>query len=76
MGGVLLGAVVPFTLAVMMPTVNALLNATAEECSADTLTGGARFASLVQRWDQMHFVRTLLSLTSFLVLAIEPVGAL
>ncbi len=56
-GGLLLGAVIPFTLLVIAPTNRALLDpaATADLDRADLLLG---------RWNRLHAVRSLLSLVA------------
>jgi hypothetical protein len=53
-GGILLGSVIPFTLAVMMPTNKQLLAADLEKSSAQT-------SALLSRWGKLHAVRTALS---------------
>jgi Domain of unknown function (DUF1772) len=52
----LIGAVVPFTFAVIMPTNNALL-------AQDRDLGSAETRALLVRWGWLHAVRTILSLT-------------
>jgi Domain of unknown function (DUF1772) len=58
-GGLLLGAVIPFTLFVMLPTNKRLLNPSLDKDSklAD---------QLLHRWAMLHAVRSALSLASFL----------
>jgi hypothetical protein len=65
-GGVLLGFVVPFTLIVILPTNQQLLNPALDRRSAET-------ARLLARWGLLHAVRSVLSglaLLLFLYLAI------
>jgi Domain of unknown function (DUF1772) len=61
-GGILLGAVIPFTLLVILPTNKQLLDPSLDKDSE--LAG-----DLLRRWGQLHVVRSCLSLASFLVLA-------
>ncbi len=63
-GGVLLGAVVPFTLVVTYPTNKQLLDPAAER-SVD------RAAALLGRWNRLHAVRTALSLTALVIFLLE-----
>jgi uncharacterized membrane protein len=59
-GGLLLGAAIPFTLIVILPTNKRLLD--------PSLDKDSRFAAqLLQRWATLHAVRTALSLASLLV---------
>lgn len=60
-GGILLGAVVPFTLVVMWPT-----NKRLEDSALDASGEGAR--DLLQRWGRLHAVRTALGLAALLVM--------
>ena len=53
-GGILVGASVPFTLLVMMPVNNQLLN----EKSPPTLDEAV---SLLKRWGRLHWIRNILS---------------
>ena len=69
-GGVVLGAVIPFTLIVILPTNKQLLSPTLDRRSAET-------ERLLARWGRLHAVRSVLSavaLLLFLYLAIfkEP----
>ena len=59
-GGLLLGAVIPFTLIVILPTNNRLLDPSLDKDSALA-------EQLLQRWATLHAVRSALSLASFLV---------
>ena len=57
-GGLALGALVPFTLVVILPTNKRLL--------ADTLEpGSAEAHALLARWGRLHAVRTIVSLVVF-----------
>ncbi|MGA8222417.1 MAG: DUF1772 domain-containing protein [Candidatus Acidiferrales bacterium] len=60
-GGSLVGAVVPFTLLIIMPTNRLLLNATSPPAENDA-------KPLLRKWARLHAVRTCLSLLGFLVL--------
>jgi hypothetical protein len=60
-GGLLLGAVIPFTLIVILPTNNRLLDPSLDKDSALA-------EQLLQRWATLHAVRSALSLASFLTL--------
>jgi hypothetical protein len=65
-GGILLGAVIPFTLIVILPTNKQLLSPTLDRRSAET-------QRLLARWATLHAVRSVLSavaLLLFLYLAI------
>jgi hypothetical protein len=57
-GGVLLGAVVPFTLLVILPTNNLLL-------APDLDPESAQAAALLRRWGALHAVRTALGTIAF-----------
>jgi len=59
-GGILLGAVIPFTLLVILPTNKQLLDPSLDKDSSLA-------AQLLQRWGALHAVRSGLSLASFLV---------
>jgi hypothetical protein len=61
LGGILLGAVVPFTFIFLMAS-NRLLLDQAKHLDAHALE------SLLAKWARLHAVRTVLSLVSFLVL--------
>jgi hypothetical protein len=60
-GAALLGAVVPFTLIVILPTNKQLLDPTLDPHSPHA-------ARLLQRWGRLHAVRTVLGVLAFLVL--------
>jgi anthrone oxygenase-like protein len=65
-GGVLLGAVIPFTLLVILPTNKLLMSPTLDKRSAQA-------GQLLARWGRLHAVRSALSalaLLLFLYLAI------
>ena len=59
-GGLLLGAVIPFTFVVILPTNKRLLDASLDK-NSELAT------RLLQRWGALHGVRSGLSLASFLV---------
>jgi hypothetical protein len=59
--GLLLGAVVPFTLIVIMPTNRRLL-----EPSRDLDSSASR--ALLQRWNRLHAVRSFLGLAAFVLM--------
>jgi uncharacterized membrane protein len=65
-GGVLVGAVVPFTLAFIMPTNRLLL----DEVSPPKNEEASR---LLTKWAKLHAVRTCLSLLGFIVLLVQLV---
>ncbi len=60
LGGVLLGLVIPFTLIVILPTNRSLLSPNLDR-------GSLEARQLLDRWNRLHAVRSLLSLSSFLV---------
>jgi hypothetical protein len=59
-GGVALGAVIPFTLIVILPTNKRLLSPTLDKRSAQT-------RQLLGRWVMLHAVRSVLSALAFLL---------
>ena len=61
LGALLLGAVIPFTLIIILPTNKRLLD---PSLGKDSKLAG----QLLQRWATLHAVRSALSLASFLVL--------
>ena len=63
-GGALVGAVVPFTLAFIMPTNRLLLDAASPLKDDEALV-------LLAKWAQLHPVRAFLSLFGFAVLLVE-----
>ena len=60
-GGLLLGAVVPFTLIAILPTNKQLLDPTLDRNSQ-------RAADLLSRWGKLHAVRSVLSVSAFVIL--------
>jgi hypothetical protein len=60
-GGLLLGAVIPFTLIVILPSNKRLLDPSLDKDSELA-------QQLLQRWATLHAVRSALSLASFLLL--------
>ena len=58
MAGLLLGAVVPFTLIVIMPTNRRLLEPARDLASAET-------RALLGRWNKLHAVRSVLAFAAF-----------
>ena len=60
-GGVLLGSVIPFTLAVMLPTNKQLLDPSLDR-------GSERAARLLSRWGRLHWVRSGASLVALMIL--------
>jgi Domain of unknown function (DUF1772) len=60
LGGLLLGAVVPFTLIVILPTNELLLGPALDLNSSES-------ATLLRRWGRLHAVRSAASLVAFLV---------
>ena len=60
LGAILLGAVVPFTLIVILPTNNALLDGT-----LDPRSQKARL--LLIRWGRLHAIRSILSTAAFVL---------
>lgn len=67
--GLLLGAVIPFTLLVILPTNRRLLSPGLDPHSAEG-------ATLLTRWGKLHTVRTVASGAAFLLLGLHMVGAL
>jgi Domain of unknown function (DUF1772) len=61
-GGVALGALVPFTLVVILPTNTRLLAATLDPASVEA-------QALLTRWGWLHAVRTLVSVLVFAAFA-------
>ena len=59
-GGALLGLVVPFTLIVIMPTNKRLLASIRD-------TGSDETRHLLERWNRLHAVRSLLSATALVI---------
>ncbi len=67
--GLLLGAVVPFTLIVIMPTNKRLLDAGLDR-------GSPEAAALLARWGRLHAVRSVVSGVAFLLLGLHRTGIL
>jgi uncharacterized membrane protein len=67
LGGLLLGAVIPFTLVVISPTNKRLLDPVLDRGSAET-------AALLSRWGRLHAVRSLLSTVAFGLLVWQLAG--
>jgi len=65
--GLLLGAVVPFTLIVILPTNQRLLDPTLDP-------GSAEAAALLARWGRLHALRSLASGVAFLLLGLHRPG--
>ena len=63
LGGLLLGAPVPFTLLAILPTNHRLLAPTLDPDSAEA-------AALLRRWGRLHAVRTAAGLLAFAVLVV------
>jgi uncharacterized membrane protein len=61
-GGIALGAIIPFTLIVIFPTNKQLLDSSLEKDSELTL-------KLLIRWGKLHAVRSALALMSFVLFA-------
>ena len=59
-GGLLLGAVVPFTFIVILPTTELLLDVSLDLDSPES-------AALLRRWGRLHAVRSAASLVAFLI---------
>ena len=59
-GGIILGAVIPFTLIVIFPTNKRLLDSSLDKGSEHAL-------KLLTRWGRLHAVRSALSLIAFLL---------
>ena len=60
LGGIIIGAVIPFTLIVIFPTNKRLLDP-----SLDKDSGEAK--GLMDRWEKLHAVRSILSFISLLI---------
>lgn len=65
-GALLLGAVVPFTLVVILPTNKRLLDSSLNSGSDEALR-------LLTRWGHLHAVRSVLSIAAFVLLAVRAV---
>jgi uncharacterized membrane protein len=66
-GGLLLGGVTPFTLLVILPTNNRLLDPGLDRSSAEA-------AALLARWGQLHAVRSALGTLAFGLLVWDLAG--
>lgn len=64
-GGILIVAVIPYTLIAMLPTNKKLLDSSLDRNSDNT-------HQLLVRWGKLHAVRTVLSLAAFLVFVLVP----
>jgi hypothetical protein len=64
LAGVLLGAVVPFTLVVILPTTHRILDPALEPDTPEAVR-------LLRRWGLLHLVRTLLSLVAFALMLLR-----
>lgn len=64
-GGIVLVAVIPFTLIVIYPTNKRLLDSSLDKNSAEA-------AELLKRWARLHAVRSVLGLVSFLIFVVTP----
>jgi Domain of unknown function (DUF1772) len=64
LAGVALGAVVPYTLVVILPTNRRLLDPALEPDTPEA-------ARLLRRWGLLHHVRTLLSLVAFALMLLR-----
>jgi Domain of unknown function (DUF1772) len=64
LGAVVFGAVVPFTLIVILPTNKQLLDPSLDQ-------GGVRATALLVRWGRLHAMRSLLSSVGFVLLLLR-----
>ena len=67
--GLLLGAAIPFTLLLVLPTNRRLLDPALNPHSAEA-------ASLLVRWGRLHAARSMASAIAFVLLALDLAGAL
>lgn len=67
--GLLLGAVVPFTLIVIFPTNKQLLDSTLDDASS-------RAATLLDKWNRLHAVRSGAALVALVILLLHLSGIL
>ena len=67
--GLLLGAMIPFTLLVVLPTNKRLLDPALDPHSTET-------ASLLTGWGRLHAVRSAASTAAFVIQALDLSGAL
>lgn len=63
-GGILLGLVIPFTLLVILPTNRRLLDPGLDRESLEA-------SQLLGRWGKLHAVRSVLSLSAFLLFLVS-----
>ena|SRR2546425_6065075 len=68
-GGLLLGAVVPFTLVVILPTNKRLLDPTLDRASGEA-------AALLAGWGRLHMVRTVAGALAFALILFDAARAL
>jgi hypothetical protein len=66
--GLLMAAVIAFTLVAIRPTNNRLLDPTRDPGSAET-------AALLARWGRLHAARTLAGGLAFILLGLHLLGA-
>ena len=69
LGGVLFGLVIPFTLIVILPTNRKLLSPSLDKESSEART-------LLDRWNRLHAVRSVLCFASFVVFVLALTGVL
>jgi Domain of unknown function (DUF1772) len=67
--GLLLGAMIPFTLLVVLPTNKRLLDPALDPHTTDA-------ASLLARWGRLHAVRSVASVVAFVLQGLDLAGAL
>jgi hypothetical protein len=67
MAGLLLGAAIPFTLIVILPTNKRLMNPGLDSRSPEA-------AALLARWGKLHAVRSVMGGAAFLLLALRLLG--
>ena len=67
--GLLLGAAIPFTLLVVLPTNRRLLDLALDPHAPEA-------ASLLARWGRLHAVRSVASIIAFVLLGLDLAGAL
>jgi uncharacterized membrane protein len=63
-GGLLLGSVIPFTLLVVIPTNNELVNPALDKGSEST-------RRLLSRWGRLHAVRSILSVFALIIFLVH-----
>jgi len=61
-GAIVLGALIPYTLLVIMPTTRRLLDPTLD-------SGSAEARELLSRWGRLHAVRTVVGVAAFVAFA-------